>query len=344
MYVPILKNRMYENKFIKENVYLFDSNIIPMIEVIFQKIGRTNCSIKDIISEYEKHFKNKYFIDFFTFAEKEYTAFDPSKVEFPIKIRDEKELNYLNDLLLVVARTKKGIPVISIKRARNFILDTSIITKIIEELQKETENIAIRIESNIFEYYFDYIHPLLRETDYLFYDINEESIVSKFFDIQKINNKQKEYKIIIINSPRKSRFNNSNYKNCSYTNLIDNSIRDEFVNYGFDGFADYAGLKNELPTDGGNGKGAALGLFYLDKQNKFFSIMNQDTNKGPSGYRYVLYEAFHNYRNLLDTNRDCPAFFYMNNVLVSKNKTGTWPQWKYITILRYISQIKKSTK
>ena len=38
------------------------------------------------------------------------------------------------------------------------------------------------------------------------------------------------------------------------------------MEYFFDGFGDYVGLKDELPTDGGSGKGAALILMYNQKK------------------------------------------------------------------------------
>ena len=98
-----------------------------------------------------------------------------------------------------------------------------------------------------------------------------------------------------------------------------------------------------MPSGGGNGQGSALGLFYLGSKNEFFSIVNSNTLLGASGHKYVIEELFDIYRTFLDIDNDCPMYEYIHNNLISKGKSGAWGQWKYITLLRYISQIKKST-
>ena len=40
MYIPVLKNRLFENKFIREHQLFFDDNIVPLIEILNLKIGR----------------------------------------------------------------------------------------------------------------------------------------------------------------------------------------------------------------------------------------------------------------------------------------------------------------
>jgi len=345
MYIPILKNRQYENKLLRENSSLFGDQIIPLVEVISLVLGRSEKTVEELISVYDSYFNFGYFIDFFTFTGDHYKPFDPNKVKFSIIIRDEGDYNYLKDLLFVAAKSRKAIPVISIKPARDFILSASSINATIKELQKHTHRLAVRIDSDLFETFFETIHPLLRNTDYLLYDIGESSIEPKFFDIEAINQKQKIYQTIVLNSPRLKKLNNGSYKDCEYTRLIDNSIREIYTSKGFNGFGDYAGLKDDLPTNGGSRKGVALGLFYVDGINRFYSIVNSNTEDGPEGHSYVLKKAFSAFQQSeLNPTNDCPAYKYMYETLYSKNKPGMWGQWKYITLLRYISQIKKSTK
>jgi len=71
--------------------------------------------------------------------------------------------------------------------------------------------------------------------------------------------------------------------------------------------------------------------------------MNDDITQGASGHAYVINEAVNKYISILNPNNDCPAFKYIDTILITRGKAGSWGQWKYITILRYISQIKKST-
>lgn len=346
MYIPIMKNRMYENKLLRENPGLFyDDKIIPLIEIIYLKIRNKEVGVQEMLEYYENQFNSKFFVDFFTFEEDDYNAVDFEKVFFPLTIRNEDKYKYLDDLLYETVKCNKAIPVVSIKSAREFILFEGYIRKIIRTLQEKKPSIAIRIQPKYLEKYFMIIEEMLRDNDYLMYDINESSIDPLFFDIEMIRYKTGNYKTIILNSPVKSSNYNFHYKDGDYTILIDNSIRVNYnSDYGFDGFGDYAGLKNELPHNGSYEKGSALALFFDDKVNKFFSIVNMDDTKGPSGYDSVLYQVLNKYKEILDHDGVCPALKYINDNLDAKNKTGTWGTWKYITVLRYISQIKKSTK
>jgi|AntAceMinimDraft_18_1070375.scaffolds.fasta_scaffold00196_5 hypothetical protein len=343
MYVSVLKNRMFENKFLRENGQLFDENIMPLIEMISLKIGKTEYSVQELIDKYDSYFNYNYFLDFFTFSEEEFKKFDAKKTKFSISIRDEKNYDYLNDLLMIVVKSKRGIPTISIKNARDFLLNEKSILDLIKKLQLVSDIVAVRIKSNVFGNYFVAIDSVLRETDYLFYDIDEDSIESKFFDLELIKQTNSNYKTIIINSPRQRKFNNSSYIDGGYTGLIDNSIRSNYASYGFDGYADYSGIKNVLPTDGGNGQGAALGMFFIASKNKFFTIVNKDTKQGASGHHHVISLAFGKFAPILNPTSHCPAFNYIDNVFRANGKPGSWGQWKYVTILRYISEIKKST-
>jgi hypothetical protein len=343
MYVSVLKNRMFENKFLRENGHLFNEDIVPLIEMISLEIGKTAYSVQELIDKYDSYFNSTYFLDFFTFSGNEYKKFNANQTQFSISIRDEKEYDYLNDLLMVVVNSKRGIPTISIKDARSFLLQENSILDSIKKLQLVCESVAVRIKSSKFDNYFNAINSVLRETDFLFYDIDEDSIESKFFDIELFKQAKTIYKTIVINSPRQRKFNNSSYIDCEYTGLIDNSIRNDYVLYGFDGFADYSGIKNVLPTAGGNGQGAALGMFFVDSANKFFTIVNKDTKQGASGHHHVISLAFGKFESMLNPTGNCPAFDYMDNVFRKNTKTGSWGQWKYVTLLRYISEIKKST-
>jgi len=341
MYIPVLKNRLFENKFIREHQLFFDDNIVPLIEILNLKIGRKEQSVEEMLSTYDSYFSSNYLIDFFIFADGEYEKLDPKQVEFSIEQRTYS-LNDYSHLLELVCQTKFGIPVISIKNARDILRSISSIKQLIMKLQTKSPKIAVRIQSGLFQSLFKDLDEILRDEDMLIYDINEESIQSKFFDRKLIRNKTNYYTVILLHSPRSSKLKNGSYLDGNYTGLIDNKIRIDYLNLGFDGFGDYAGLKNVLPTDGGNGKGAALGLFYDNSANQFFSIMNEKSDLGTGGHKYVLDQAFGEHKQRLNPNDDCPAYKYMYENLYSRNSPGSWGQWKYITILRYISQIKSS--
>lgn len=342
MYVSVFKNRMFENKFLRENgVRYYSDDILPMIEVISLKIGRKKYEVDELLELFDGYFESEYFIDFFTFDEKEYKKFDISKVQFALEIRNEDNYKYFDDLLRKVSFTENGIPVISVKNIRKFLLDESILRDLILKLQKICDKVAIRINSDLLGKYFKLIDSTLRENDFLFYDINEDTIESKIFDLMSMSSRKGRYNMVLLHSPRPSEINNGSYVNGGFTGLIDNTLFVDYNLHGFDGVADYAGIKNVLPTDGGNGQGAALGLFFVKSANSFFSIVNKNTKDGAAGHVHVINELFYKYRFIIDPALDCEAIKYIDDNLKQRSSSGSWGQWKYITILRYLDQIKK---
>ncbi len=339
MYVVVLKNRMYENKFIREQHALFDHRLAPLIEVLSTKIGRKEHDLVDWLDRYDRAIESVFFVDFFTFDDVEYKTFDPKQVPFYLEHRNDTIQDYMS-MLSLVSQTDHGIPVLSLKKARPFLLHKQPLVNAISYLKKTTSRLAIRIEAPLFESYFSDIDMMMRNEDILIYDINEEAIESKYFDLDIIRSRKTRYPILILHSPRSATIKNGLYPDGAHTDLIDNTLKETYPDYGFSGFADYGGLKNVLPTDGGNGKGAALGLFFDHVKNRFFSIVNTDITQGVKGHEYVLKRAFEDFRDFLDPDHHCPAFRYMNDHLLNQGKTGSWGQWKYITILRYLSQIK----
>ena len=342
MYIPILKSRQQEDSFLKENSNLFNTeNIIPLIEIISLRINKKNFEVLELIEHYSTTINGKFFVDFFSFEVEDYIPFDKNKVSFSLSLRDESTYSYY-DLLKISTLYNNSIPVISINGGREFILNETYLMELIDKLQNITSSIAIRIQSKYFDDYFNIINNKLRESDYFFYDIGESSIDPLYFNIQDIMNKTGKYKSIILNSPRKRRYFNDKYIDCDYTDLIDNSIRIDYKDYGFDGFGDYAGLKDSLPPERGDGDGSALALLYDNNVNKYFSIINSDKKLGSSGYYYVIEKIIDDYKNKLDPTGQCPAIKYIYETRYLPDKPGNWATWNYITILRTISQIKMS--
>ena len=85
MYYPMFKNRMYENKVIRENKSVFEGGFItPIIEIIELKHD-----VETIIKRYDEDIVADILL-IFSFAYKEYLRFSPKKVTFSLDIRDEK--------------------------------------------------------------------------------------------------------------------------------------------------------------------------------------------------------------------------------------------------------------
>lgn len=334
------KNRMYETIFLREYGHLFEDNkIMPYIEVIFYKIGRTNSSIEELVEYYDKIINSKYFIDLFTFSEAEYSQPNLAQLTKSLQIRSHNEKEYFS-LLLKTINSSKSIPVVSIKKARDNLKTPSQLSYLLKELKKHKEQIAVRIEGRLYNKYKDVLSEELRENDYLFYDIKENNTDPFTLDFSDLENMQGFIKIL-ANSPRKRSLNNGSYICNNYTDLIDNSVRDEYLEYNFQGYSDYSGLKDDLPRSGGGGFGAALAMLYDYTKNKYYTITNPDTKKGNAGYETVIEEIKkEELKSLLRLN-DCLSYEYIQKSLIDRDKNGTYAVWNLITMIRVLSEMKK---
>ncbi|MCK9234372.1 MAG: hypothetical protein M0R46_17285 [Candidatus Muirbacterium halophilum] len=338
MYVPIFKNRLYENKLLNDYGYLFKNDkIMPLIEII--NISKN--SLKETLLDYEKEIKSNFFIDFFTFNDLEYRPYTREMVEFPIAIRDESNYRYFDDLLAKTIKSEKAIPVIAIKTARNFLLEKRKIREIITLLQKEKQSVAVRLEGKLFDDYFVLINQLLRADDYFLLDISENSLSSYVFqlaDFKKL--KKSSYKALLLNSPRKREFYNGSYEKEEYTKLINNNVFKEYQKYDFVGFGDYLGLKDELPRKSGSGQGCAHTLFYNRFNNQFYSALNPVLEEGIRGFKNVIRQLYQK-KEELDRDNDCLAYKFIDKLMIKRNTSSNWATWKYVLMLRTLSEMRK---
>jgi len=340
MYVPIFKSRSQEHKLFREHSDLFSGNITPLIEVIQLKVKTKEVSISELIEHYDT-ILDEYYIDFFTFNKADYKSFDIYKLQFSWSLQDEKVYDYDKDLLRHASESDCAIPVISIKKARSFLLDPKKVEYLIHSLQSTSRKIAIRIEAALFDDYMPLINKNLRPEDTLFFDINESTIEPFFMQVDTLKSLKGKYTKIVIHSPRPRAVNNGQYEDGDFTDLIDNSLMQHHKNEGFDGYSDYAGLKDGLPTQGGNGKGAAHVLLFDIRNFKYFSIVNDNTALGVKGYRYVVDKIFDKYLDILDPYDDCRAIAHIENQWKYNDTKGNFATWKYVTMLRTLSRIKK---
>ncbi|MEK4513556.1 beta family protein [Paenibacillus sp. FSL K6-2524] len=360
MYCPIMKNRDEELRVLKDMNNYFGDSITPIIEVIKdeyliryktdevtgkyifeKKPGNKNRSKieldpheEDIITLKgieERHKGKKAFVDFFRFSEKEYDNKGFKGIELSFKL--SRDYTYYKQRVLQIGHFKNLIPVISIKNG--FKVSERELLEFINELRKENPSIAIRITDNLIEDYLEVLEDNLTMEDYLMLDIRSQHVDSKFIELEEFQEMETKASKILLNSPRSRSYKNGNYENLDYTNKIDNKVAVLYKNYGFQGFGDFGGLKDDLPSNsGGNGKGAALGLLFVKEENAFYSIVNNDTNMGVSGYNYVRTEILKRL-DFLDKEDNCVVIKRIKDM---KIKFGSWATWNNITLSRYIHQ------
>lgn len=360
MYLPIMKNRNEEMKIISELNHLFSESMIPLVEIIKdefdikyktdEKTGeyiyekkagskrksriKLQVTEEDIITLekiQERLNGKKGFIDFFRFSENEYDNKDFKGIELSFTL--SRDFKYYKKRLLQIGRFQNLYPVISIKTGFN--ISQHDLLNLVKDLKKDNTSIAIRITDTYLEDYTEFIEQYLTENDYIMLDIRNQHVDSKFIELEELQDLDTNAKKVLLNSPRLRNYKNGDYENLKFTKKIENKAAIKYIEYKLDGFGDFGGLKDDLPSEGGgNGTGAALGLIYLKEKNAFFSIVNYDTKMGMRGFEYVRSEVL-NRLDYLDVDNDCVA---IKRVKGMTGKFGNWATWSNFTLTRYIHQ------
>ncbi|MBN2796526.1 MAG: hypothetical protein JXR88_14045 [Clostridia bacterium] len=272
------------------------------------------------------------FIDYFRYTTQAYgTGIDITKVALSRKLNDDFEL--YRSKLFNLSNFDNFIPVISIKPG--FYMSPEDLKELMKALKKSSKKIALRITDDYVNDYADIMIECLDETDYLLFDIGEQSPEVKFMELTEIEDLQLSAQVILLNSPRKAKNKNGDFPENGYTDLIDNCALEKFDEYGFVGYGDYCGLKDTLPDNGGgNGTGAALALIYDHNENKFWAYTNKNTKEGMKGY-YKLIPIILSDRDKFDPSKTCSGY----QKILSIENSGNWSTWLNVCMRRYISQV-----
>lgn len=362
IYVPVLKTRQEELRVAKALNECFSDNIVPLFEIIddihqrrykvdpltgdfiykqFPKQKRkvraeptdadiiTMDKINDIIGD------RTAFIDYFRYTIKKYGRnIDVKKVELARRLNDD--VNLYKERLKEIYLFNNLIPVVSIKAS--FFMPKNELKEFLIELKNINDRIALRITEEFIEIYQDILENVLEDTDFFLFDIEEQCPKTKFMELDEISEMDIDAKIVLLNSPRKAKTKNGDYPENNYTDLIDNCAKDKISEYNLDGYGDYCGLKDILPTTTkGNGTGAALALMYDYGENSFWAYTNKDTSLGPRGYKSLIPQIVSD-KFKFDPDDDCEGY---RKILEIPN-SGNWSTWHNICLRRYISQIHKN--
>ncbi len=226
------------------------------------------------------------------------------------------------------------IPVISLKP--KLCLSKEKIEELIEVAHNNGKMIAIRIETGLLDTYKDMLEGLWKE-DYLLVDIRHNYIDSKIMELEDLQGYDIDAKKILLNSPKDEVLYNTQYEEDGLTELIDNSARERYQEFGLDGYGDYAGVADKLPLRSGGITGSATILMYRYDVNQFEVFRNPDSSLGMNGYIKV-YEDVMRAENRLNIDKDCIAYEVLHK---SQKSIRSWGFWAGICITRYIHQIYK---
>lgn len=356
----MFKNRSEELRVAAKMSTCYSDKIIPLFEILNeeyetqyqkdpvtqaiiyeQKNGR-NYKVKEAPTEADiitlqklssRIGNRRAFIDYFRFSIKKYGSdVAPKKVSLSFRLNNDDALYLMK--IKEVCNYANFIPTVSIKQG--FDMKVSELYSLIKGLQRNSNSVALRITEEWISVYGNIIETVLRPSDYLLFDIGEQTPKTKIMEFEEIKDMACRASIILLNSPRKADINNGKYEDRKFTALIDNSARDEVNKYNFSGYGDYCGLKDALPSssEGNNGTGAALALLYCYNGNQFMSYVNIDTTLGMRGYKKIISDIKKDIVKL-DPKNVCLAI----KEVLSMTSTGNWRTWINLTATRYIHQV-----
>lgn len=363
MYVPIMKNLEQEKKVIRDFSQYFSDDIIPLFEIItdyyedrFEIDPETGkpLMIKPKGKKRRKKVKlptteedritlpqinellngKRAFIDFFRYTDNEYKG-DKIKTEnVQLSFAISRNYNLYRNRMLEIKNFENFIPTISIKEGFKF--SQTDLTSLCSDLKSDNNSIAIRITDDLFEEYSYLISSCLSDSDYILLDIREQNVESRIMELYEFEELDTSASKLLLNSPRIKKTNNGEHSNLNFTDKIDNSCAVTYQEHNLDGFGDFGGLKDKLPSEGGP-FGCALALVYLRENNQFFSVVNKDSKLGLRGFRTVVPDLLKN-KGVVDPNNNCPVI----NQIEEKSKVGSfgnWQTWTYYILARYLHQM-----
>jgi len=304
MYVVMMKTRPEEFRVSSTMAQFFSDEIIPLFEILkdeYQKHYKRDPITGELIYEIdegktrrhrvllpqksedlitlkklnERISGKKAFIDFYRFdssvhEKKIKTAY----ATLPLALRI---FSQYKKRLLEISKFPNFIPVISIRNKSNLTQD-EVLTLITDLKTANTPSpIAVRIDIREFDEYKHILKQLLDIQDYFLLDIGTMGLASVKDQIEEISKSDIHGTKILLNSPRKSSpISNADYEEEDYTDLISCEVNNAFEKFGFQGYGDFGGLKNDFPTEGGPTKACALALLFDAEKNKYMSFMNSD--------------------------------------------------------------------
>lgn len=216
-----------------------------------------------------------------------------------------------------------------------------------EELSKYSNTLCYRVDVKNFKYIKDELSKLISDKDYLIYDLNSSN-----FDKKSVRNEIKEINELKVRIKFKSIVIKQIYDGLTFFKYPDREIKktdeaydcidfdyfDEFSEYEFDFYGDWAGIRNNPIYDGGSSYPTYL-TTEIDKFNHhgFKGIPNDITS-----YEKVVlpkYLESEHWNELLSKKHkeNCYGCSYINKFKEGTEKANDATKWKCITISHYIS-------
>lgn len=340
-YVPLLMSLDAEIKALGNQN--FSSSVIPLIQIVKDKKleGGKASVLDDIQSIIKAKPHNSFFITIprnLNLAKK--------KLKKPIQrffAEIEKHADYHISILERFSKYSNVIPVIEVNLEKYSKGD---LMNLKSHLTKYSDKFCYRINAKKLSIIKDELSEMITYNDYLIYDLDSFSFDRKSIkaEISYINRLKSEIKfksIIIKQVYQNLTFYKFPDREISRTdeayNCIDFDFYDDFTEYNFDYFGDWAGIRNNPIYAGGIPYPAYLTL-ELDSMNHHgFKGIAQDI----TSYKNIVlpkYLSSQHWRNLTNSKHKALCFgcSYINNFSKGYEKINDAKKWKCIVISHFI--------
>ncbi|MBY7008657.1 hypothetical protein FDB15_12915 [Clostridium botulinum] len=338
MYVPVLKNRQEE---IKALCFSSLSNkTLPLLEIVQAK-SRSNLK-KTLLQELQGTLGNNTTVMIDILNLKSHKKSKEAINEFFLQIN--KNPNYRLNLYDSLKPLKNFIPIISYD-PNNYDKLQNEIQHDVHYLRNNFRKLGFRLKVKHFNDALSEIKSVIQNEDIIILDIEHkkhtDSSITDFSN--KINNLKtsKNLTTFIINSVIPEDLTNKNMSDGQPISTIDNSLRDNYLSYGFDGFGYYTTIKSALPPSGG---GISPGfIYYSYKSNKFIGFRgrfpNLDEFKNHIIPKLTSSKYWNNYPPIHHSN--CSGCNHILNLINTSESAKHQGKWKQISIKHYIYTMDK---
>lgn len=341
MYVPVLKNRQEELRALKALYSIPISNkILPLLEIVQSK-SRSNLN-KTLLEELQNTLgtNTKFMVDILN--PKNHRKSKESINNFFSQINTNP--NYRLQLYYSLKPLQNVIPTISYDSKNYNKLNTTII-KDAKHLRRKFNKLAFRLKEAHFDDALSEVKSVIQNQDIIIFDIEHKNHTKP--NLINFYNKIKAVKSVntlltfIINSVIPEDLTNKSFNDTHPISRIDNSLRDTYKSYGFDGFGDYATIKSSLPPAGGRISPGFIYYSYHDNKYIGFKGRSPDLDEFKNHIipKLISSSFWNNYPHVHHPN--CSGCNHILNIINTNESPRSQGKWKQIAIKHYIYTIDK---
>lgn len=340
-YVPLLMSFEGEIKALKNQK--FSSEVIPLIQIVKDKRTETakKGMLDDIQSLIELKPDNNFFITIPRNLELSKKKLKPTVQRFFQEM--ERHSSY-NAILERFNKYPNVIPVLEVN------IDKYVggeLRKLKEKFSENSNIFCYRVDAKNFKYIKEELSELISNKDYLMYDLNSSNFNKKSVinEIKEINQLKKriKFKSIVIKQiyddltffkypDREIKENDEAYE------CIDLDYFDDYSEYDFDIYGDWAGIRNNPIYDGGS----SYPTYLTTEMDTFNHHGFKGNPRDITSYEKVVlpkYLSSEHWNDLINSKHKekCYGCSYIKKFKEGTEKANDATKWKCITISHFIS-------